>query len=123
MSEVLVVFGILIVLLGLAAVARPSQLLALGRKITVTTWLRLIAFVFRVALGIIVIRVAPSTTFPLPMKVIGSLFIVSGFAALILGNELIQRILNWGLRRGPTAVVVGGLAGILIGALLIYAGW
>jgi multisubunit Na+/H+ antiporter MnhG subunit len=121
MSEILIAFGILIVLVGAVAVVRPTQLLRLAGKVTVGTWLRYIAFLLRTALGVILILVAPSTGFPLAMKVIGSLLIISGVAVLLVGNAGIQRLLNWALRLGPSVMVVGGLVGILFGAFLIYA--
>lgn len=122
MSEVLITFGILIVLVGLVAVVRPTHLLRLARKVTVGTWLRYIAFLIRAPIGVILILVAPSTGFPLTIKVIGTLLIVSGVAVLLVGNAVIERLLNWALELGPSAIVVGGLVGILFGAFLIYAG-
>lgn len=121
-SEVLVVFGLLIVLAGLFAVGRPTQLLRMARRVTVGTRLRLLAFLIRSALGLLLILIAPSTDFPLAMKVIGSLLIVSGVAVLLMGDSGVQRLLDWALRLGPSLVIVGGVVGILFGAFLIYVG-
>jgi multisubunit Na+/H+ antiporter MnhG subunit len=122
MSEVLVVFGLLMVLLGLFAVVRPTQLLRMARRVTVGTGLRFIAFLIRSMLGVFLILVAPSTDFPLAMKVIGSLLIVTGVAVLLVGNSGVQRLLDWALRLGPSFIIVGGIVGILFGAFLIYVG-
>jgi len=120
MSQVVLVFGILFVLLGLAAAIRPAGLTRLARKLTVHTWLRIIAFVVRVGLGVILILAAPSTMFPLPARLIGVLLIVSGVIVLALGNRGVQRILDWALGFGAPAVVTGGIVGIAFGAFLIY---
>lgn len=122
MSQVLIVFGVLIVLAGLFAVMRPTRLLRLARGVTVGTWLRFIAFLIRSLLGVLLILVAPSTDIPLVMKVIGSLLIISGVAVILLGNSGVQRLLNWALQLGPSLIIVGGIVGILFGAFLIYVG-
>jgi multisubunit Na+/H+ antiporter MnhG subunit len=122
MFEVLVVFGLLMVLVGLFAVVRPTQLLRMARRVTVGTGLRFIAFLIRSVLGVFLILVAPSTDFPLAMKVIGSLLIVSGVAVLLMGNSGVQRLLDWALRLEPSFIIVGGIVGILFGAFLIYVG-
>lgn len=122
MSEVLVVFGLLVVLVGVFAVVRPTLLLRIARRVTVGTWLRFTAFLIRSMLGVFLILVAPSTDFPLAMKVIGSLLIVSGVAVLLMSNSGVQRLLDWALRLGPSFIIVGGIVGILFGAFLIYVG-
>jgi hypothetical protein len=122
MSQLLVAFGIIFVLLGAGAALRPHALLRLARRVTVRTWLRLVAFAVRVVVGSILILVASSTVFPLALRVIGVLLIVSGVTVLVIGNAGVQRIVSWALGLGPVAVVVGGILGVLFGALLVYVG-
>jgi hypothetical protein len=121
-SEAIIVLGVLVCLVSLLAVVLPARLLRLARKVTISTALRLLAFVIRTILGLLSILVAPSTDFPVAMTIIGILFIVSGIAALALGNERIQGLLNWAVRLRPAYVVVGGLVGLSFGAFLIYVG-
>jgi hypothetical protein len=121
-SEILVVIGILIALIGVAAAVKPRALHGFARRVTVKTWLRVIAFVIRSLLGGLLILVAPSTAFPLAVRVIGVLLIVSGVAVLLIGNQGIQRMIDRALRLGPGAIVAGGLIGVLFGGLLIYLG-
>lgn len=121
MSGALIAIGILICLLSVAAVVQPTRLLEVARKLTIGTSLRLFAFVIRVLLGVLLILVAPTTEFALTLRVLGTLSIASGVLVLILGNEGIQRIVDWALRQGPAAVVVGGIIGVVLGAFLIYA--
>ena len=123
MSAVLVSFGIAIVAIGIGAIVRPRQLLRLARKVEVGIWLRLLAFMIRVGIGTLLILVAPATVTPLLVRIVGGLLIASGVAVLVLGDAGVQRLINWFLRFGPAAVVVGGIVGILFGVLLIYAGF
>ena len=122
MSAALIIVGAVIVLIGIGAIARPRQLLRIARRVEVSIWLRLLAFVIRIGLGTLLILVAPATAFPLLVRIIGSLLIVSGVAVLVLGDAGVQRLMSWFLRLGPPAIVVGGIVGILFGVLLIYAG-
>lgn len=121
MSQLLVTFGVLIVLGGLGAAVRPRGLIALVNRLTVGTGLRLFAFVVRAGLGTIMILVAGSSSFPLLMRVIGSLVILAGLVVLLLGNDGMQRLIKGVLRLGPVAIVIGGLIGIALGGFLIYA--
>ena len=117
------VIGGIFVLVGLAAVIRPNRLQALARRLTVSTWLRVLAFAARVAIGVILIVVARSTAFPIVLEVIGTLLIVSGIAVLLIGNAGIQRLVDRALSAGPTAIVIGGIVAAAFGGFLIYATW
>jgi hypothetical protein len=121
MTQVIIAFGVLFVLLGFAAVLRPGKLIQIAHKVTVQTWLRVLAFALRVGIGVILLLAAPSTMFPLPVKLIGVLLIVSGILVLAIGNQGVQRIVSWTLGLGVPAVVTGGVLGIALGAFLIYA--
>lgn len=123
MSQVVVAFGVIFVLLGLAAAVKPRGLLGLARKVTVSTWLRLGVFALRLVLGVILLLVAPSTAVPLALQLIGVLLIVSAAIVLAIGNEGVQRIMNWAFGLGPVAVVTGGIIGVAFGAFLIYTAW
>jgi hypothetical protein len=123
MSQLLVAFGVIFVLLGAGAAARPTGLMRLVRRLTVHTWLRLTVFLVRVALGVILILVAPASAFPLVLRIIGVLLIVSGTAVAVIGNQGVQGLMNWAFGLGPVAVVTGGISGMAFGALLIYVGW
>ena len=122
MSQVLVAFGIIFVLLGVGAALRPHTVLGLARRVRVQTWLRLLAFVVRVGVGIVLLLVASSTVFPLALKLIGVLLIVSGVVVLLIGNAGVQRIIDWALGLGPVAIVSGGILGAALGGFLIYLG-
>jgi hypothetical protein len=119
-SKAIIVLGVLICFVSVLAVALPTRLLRLARRVTVNTALRLLAFIIRTILGVFLILIAPSTDFPVAVTIIGILLIASGIAAIVLGNERIQRILDWAVRLRPAYVVAGGLVGFSLGAFLIY---
>ena len=121
MTETLAVLGSIICLISLLAIAFPQRLLRAAQKVTISTPLRLMAFAVRILLGTIVILAARSSRYPLPLKIIGGLFIVSGVMALLLSNSKIQSIMDWGLDRGRNSVRAGGIAGLLFGGFIVYA--
>ncbi len=121
MTEVLTVLGSVFCLISLFAIGFPKRLLRAAESITITTPLRFLAFVIRILLGIIILLAAGSTQFPLTLKVIGILLIVSGVTLLLLGNSRIQSLLNWFLRQGPNSIRISGVVGFLFGGFLIYA--
>lgn len=122
MTQALVVLGVLIGLAGLLAVVVPAQVARITGKVTMNTPLRVAAFVIRVALGAFFILVAPLTAFPWTLRILGVLSIVAGLIPLVLGNSRAQSLLDWLLRRAPSSIVLAGLAGLVLGCFLVYAG-
>ena len=122
MIGILTVFGSIVCLISLLAIIFPQRLLRAAQRVTISTPLRLMAFVVRIVLGIILIFAARSTRFPLALKIVGGLLILSGVMVLLLGNSKVQSLLDWALRRGPKSVRIGGMAGLLLGGFLLYAG-
>lgn len=121
MTEIRTVLGSVVCLISLFAIVFPRRLLSAAKSITITTPLRLIAFVVRTLLGIIITLVAGSTHFPRTLQIIGILLIVSGVTVLLVGNARTQSLLDWFLRRGANSIRAGGIAGLLFGGFLIYA--
>lgn len=121
MTILLIFFSALVALAGLSTVVFPSTWLMLAKRVRITLPLRLLAFAVRVLLGVMLISVADSTGYPLPLKLIGVVLIVAGVLALLLGNEQIQAIIDWTVDRGPGVVRAGGAIALLFGVLVVYA--
>ena len=94
MTATITVLGSIFCLISLFVIVFPQWVLRVGQRVTISTPLRLIAFVVRVLLGIIITLAAGSTQFPLTLKIIGILSIVSGVTALLLGNSKSQSLLD-----------------------------
>ena len=121
MTQALAVLGVFICLVSLFAIAFPKQLRDLSNSVTISTPLRLLVFAIRILLGAIMVRVADATAFPLALKIIGILIIISGVMVLLLGNSKVQALKDWFLDRGPTTIRLGGVGGLLFGAFIIHA--
>ena len=78
MNEMLSILGSVFCLISLFAIIYPGQLLRVAKNITITTPLRIIAFIVRILLGITIIFVADSTQFPRTLQIFGILLIFSG---------------------------------------------
>ena len=121
MKILLVFFAALIGLIGAATVVFPSTWLMLAKRVRVSEPLRLLAFAVRVLLGVMLILVADTTGYSLPLKIIGALLIVAGVLALVLGNRRVQAILDWVVGKGPPVVRAGGGIAFLFGVFIVYA--
>jgi len=88
----------------------------------VSTGLRLTAGVVRIALGACLVLAAGQTRFPMVVAIFGWITLVAGIALLLIGNTLLQRVVGWfSSRLAPLWVRVAGLAGIALGAFLVFA--
>jgi hypothetical protein len=121
MTVILIVLGSVICLISLFAIAFPGRLHGATKSVTVTTPLRFKACGVRILFGVIMTLAAGSSRFPQTLRIIGILLIVVGVTVLLLGNARVQALMDWFLRRGPNAIRVGGIIGLLFGGFLTYA--
>lgn len=121
MVEIITLIAILICLISIYAIIFPGRVLRAVKKITITTPLRILAFIIRILLGLILIFVAESSQFPLTLKIIGVLIVASGIMVILVSNEWIQSIINWFVDRGLFTVRIAGIFAIIFGTFLIYA--
>jgi len=121
MNNILIIFGSFICLICLLIIIFPQYYRSVVQSITVTTSLRLTSFVVRVLLGSVILFVADTTNSPLTIQIIGILLIMSGVAALLMSNAMIQKLIDWILRWETNSIRIGAVIGIFFGAFLIYA--
>ena len=121
MTNRLIIFGSIICLKCFLIIVFPQRYLSVVQSITITTPLRLTAFIVRVLIGSIMLLAADSTHSPLTLQIIGILLIISGAATLLLGNARLQLFLDWILRLQPNSIRAGAVAGIVFGGSLFYA--
>jgi len=121
MAQALIVLGAFICLVALFALAFPDVLRNAAKRVEITTSLRIFVFLIRVAFGAIMIAAADATPFPLALRIIGVVLILSGVSVLVLGNRRIERLKDWFMDRNASVIRIGGFAALLFGAFIIYA--
>jgi hypothetical protein len=78
--------------------------------------------IVRIGFGMACVLAAPSTRLPGFVWALGLLLIVSGISLPVIGFERLRRWTDWWLEKPDRDYRVWSLLGILLGALLIWAG-
>lgn len=121
MKTFILLFGGIIVLIGLAIVVSPQSLvLQLERyKRHVATYV--LAVVVRLLLGAVLIAYAPKSAYPLVLQIIGVVSIAAAVGILLIGPGRLQRLIELLIAKAGTVMRPAGIVGVLLGAFLIYA--
>ena len=109
--------SILMVLLGLTALAAPDRVLPLARFTTTTNGVYVAAGI-RFAIGVILLFAASESRFPKVLRVVGVLAVLGGIATLALGGRTFQNVLS---NNGTIVLRFVGLFVLLIGSFIGYA--
>ena len=117
----LLVFGLVIVAVGLFGLAQPVRMRALIGRVTFTNPLRYLAAALRVAVAAMFYLVADETDFPTTLRILAGFSLLSGVAVLWLNRETLQawlqRATQW-----PSAAFRGiSIVALALGAFLVVA--
>jgi hypothetical protein len=110
----------LIMLVGVVGVFAPDRLIALGRYVSSPAGLYSIA-ALRVAIGLVLLLVAPISRAPKPLRVLGAFVVVAGLATPLFGVERTRAILDWESTQGTALVRAGGALALVLGASIGFA--
>jgi len=113
-------FGVLICLAGVAILIFPDQFRNAMNKWTGQPRF-LFAVIIRVVLGAILLSEAANLKFPLAMKIIGAISILAAVILLLVGQERMDRFIDWWLKQSDKLLRVSSVLAIAFGAFFIYA--
>jgi uncharacterized membrane protein HdeD (DUF308 family) len=113
-------FGVLICLAGVAILIFPDQFRNAMNKWTGQPRF-LFAVIIRVVLGAILLSEAANLKFPLAMKIIGAISILAAVILLLVGQERMDRFIDWWLKQSDNLLRVSSVLAIAFGAFFIYA--
>ena len=114
------VLGVLMVLLGVTALAMPERVLPLAQFTTTPNGVY-VATVIRLAIGIILLFAASQSRFPKVLRVISVLALVAGIATLMFGSSGVRLMASSLSKNGTVVVRVIGTFALLVGAFVVYA--
>ena len=109
-----------IVLVGITGVLAPDRLFAIGRYVVTPGGLYAIAVV-RVAVGIVLIMVAPLSRAPRVLRVLGAVVLLAGLMTPLFGVERARAILEWESAQGSALIRAGAAVALLLGGFLAFA--
>ena len=116
--------AVVIIAIGLAGLVNPDSLIALRREYVVTAYGPYTIGAIRVAIGVLLVVVAPTSRLPKPMRVLGVLVCVQGLTQIvgtpIIGLDRARTILDWEAGH-PALLRVGASLALGIGGLMAYA--
>jgi hypothetical protein len=114
-------FGVFIITMAASLVIRPRDLTGFMLKHAGDRWLHLTAAGARLVLGIVLIRYAPLSHFPLTLHLLGWIALAAGILILVTPLARFEQLIRWFLNRLGKFTLVAGLLAVLFGAFLIYA--
>ena len=119
MKILITLFGVLICLAGLTILILPEKF-----KNFMNRWTGqprfLFAVIIRVVLGAILLSEAANLKFPLAMKIIGAISILAAVVLLLVGQERMDRFIDWWMKQSENVFRVASVLAFALGTFLIY---
>ena len=109
-----------VVTIGVAAIVAPDLILSL-RSLAATQGALLVFGAVRVAIGVVLIMVAPASRAPRTLQAAGAVLLLAGLATPLFGVERTRAVLAWEAAQGPSLIRLGGVIVVVLGGLLTVA--
>ena len=122
---VVLLIALVIIVMGAVGVVAPGTVMAMRREyVTIPHGVYTVGAI-RVALGLLLILVAPASRMPKPMQVLGVLVCAQGLIQIIgmpfVGLERARAILEWEAMLPPALLRFGALVALATGGFIAYA--
>jgi hypothetical protein len=112
--------ALFVVVVGVVGILTPDSLMTIGRYVVTPVGLYAVA-ALRVAIGLVLMLVAPISRVPRTLRVVGAVVLVAGLATLFVGVERTRAILDWESTQGTALIRVGAGLALAIGGFLAFA--
>ena len=110
------------IVVGIAGIVSPDSLTAVRRQYFATPVRLYAAGALRVAMGLVVILVAPNSRAPKTLRALGAVMCLQGLAAtLLFGPDRARTILEWETMQGNALLRVGATVALAAGAFMAFA--
>jgi len=120
MKKIAIVFGVLVVAVGLIGLFNPATLLAIGQAVVTPVGLYVVAGV-RVCIGAVLLLAASAARMPRTVRVAGAVVVLAGIATPIFGVDRSRAVLDWVTVQGPGLMRVDALLAMAVGLFILYA--
>ena len=119
MKIIIAAFGALVCLAGLVILMAPDRFRAVMNNWTGQPRF-LFAVIVRIVFGAILLAEAANLKFPLAMKIIGGISVVAAVVLLLIGQERMDRIIDWFMSLSDEIFRLVSIIPIAFGAFIIY---
>jgi len=106
-----------VVAAGVAGIVATDMILSL-RSLAATQGALLVFAGLRVAIGVVLVMVAPRSRAPRVLQVAGGVLLLAGLATPLFGVERTRAVLAWEAAQGPSLIRFGGAIVVTLGGLL-----
>lgn len=120
MKSLALFVGLLMVALGLVAIAAPDFLVTMGMRAITPVGLYVVAAI-RIAIGLVLLGAASVSRMPRTLRVFGIVAIAAGVATAFFGVERAHAFMDWLSSAAPMAPRLMGAVALAIGSFIIYA--
>jgi hypothetical protein len=119
-TSLALLIGLGILALGVVGLLVPERLAVLAERLATPQGLY-VAATLRVAIGLVLLRVAPASRAPLALRVLGWLAVIAGLVTPFVGVERARDMIEWWLARDSAVVRVWAAVAAAFGGFLLYA--
>ncbi len=120
MKKIALLIGVLLVVIGIAGLLRPMDIMAFGQHLLTPTKLYAVA-ALRIAIGLVLVFAAPASRAPNALRVLGTLIFVVGVATAFIGVDRARTMLDWWSAQGPVFIRLPFCIAIAAGSFIMYA--
>ena len=110
------------ILIGMAGIVSPDSLTAVRRLYFATPARLYAAGALRIAMGLVVVLVAPVSRAPRILRALGAVMCLQGVAAtLLLGPDRARAVMEWETTQGTTLLRLGATVALASGIFMAVA--
>jgi hypothetical protein len=110
----------LVVVVGLVGIVSPDRLLSIAPYVITPVGLYVVAGL-RIAIGLVLMRVAPASRAPRVLQLVGAIVLIAGVALPFTGLERTRAIVAWESSQGSTAIRAAAALAVAFGAFVAFA--
>jgi len=123
MKSLAFVLALVVMAFGALAILMPSSLEGIAHHmVTVRAWCLVAAI--RIAVGLLLIRVASGSRAPRAIRVLGYVILIAGVATAVMALAAMDRardVVEWWLRQGTGVFRIAGVVVLGLGSFIAYA--
>ena len=120
MKSLALLVALFVIVVGVVGMIRPDILVAVGQYV-ITPGGLLAAGALRVAIGVVLLLVAPRSRAPRTLRALGAVVIAAGLATPLFGVERSRMVLEWEISHGSAPIRVGAAVAVALGGFLAFA--
>jgi len=106
---------------GIVGIVSPDSGTTLRRRYFATPVGLYAAGALRVAMGLVVILVAPTSRAPKTLRALGAVMCMQALAATLFGPDRARAILEWETMQGTALLRVGAAVALAAGGFMVFA--